>query len=210
MPASHRSALIAAIVCVIAALMLTQALAGEADGEVVTGEPAVADGTVSWETIVAQGFELVVHKAARRMEVISPRGDDGVAVRAWRIGLGFTPDGDKEMQGDGKTPEGSFRVTRRIPKSQYYKAFLISYPEVEDADRGQAAGLVSEATADSIRSAHAKGGVPNAYTSLGGLIEIHGLGGGSDWTLGCVAADNVVIDELWPYVKVGTRVRIKR
>ena len=208
MPASHRASLLAAIVCVVAALVLTQALAGEPAGEVATGEPAVAAGVVSWQTIEAQGFELVVHKAQRRMEVVSPRGDDGVAVRAWRIGLGFTPEGDKEKQGDGKTPEGSFRVTRKIPKSQYYKAFLISYPEVEDADRGQESGLVSESTADSIRSAHARGGTPNAYTNLGGLIEIHGLGGGSDWTLGCVAADNAVIDELWPHVKVGTKVRI--
>ena len=209
MPAKHRAALIAAVVCIAAALALAQALAGEPEAVVTTGEAAVADQPISWETIEAQGFEVVVHKAARRMEVVSPRGDDGVVVRAWRIGLGFEPEGDKERQGDGKTPEGSFRVTRRIPKSQYYKAFLISYPEVEDADRGEAAGLVSSSTADSIRAAHAKGGTPNQYTELGGLIEIHGLGGGSDWTLGCVAADNAVIDELWPHVKVGTKVRIR-
>lgn len=208
MPATHRAAILSAALCIAAALALAQALAGEPEADVVAGEAAVADAQTSWETIVDQGFELVVHKAERRMEVVSPRGDASQVVRAWRIGLGFEPEGDKERQGDGKTPEGSFRVTARIPKSQYYKAFLISYPEVEDADRGEAAGLVSKATADSIRAAHRKRGVPNAYTNLGGLIEIHGLGGGSDWTLGCVAADNVVIDELWPYVKVGTKVRI--
>ena len=205
MPAPLR---FAALACVLVCLFVAPALAGEPEGEVEAGEAAVAEGTVSWEIIKSQGFELVVHKAARRMEVVSPRGDEGAVVRAWRIGLGFTPEGDKQRQGDGKTPEGSFRVTRKIPKSQYYKAFLISYPEVEDAERGRESGLVSEATADSIRSAHAKGGAPNAYTALGGLIEIHGLGGGSDWTLGCVAADNVVIDELWPHVRVGTKVRI--
>ncbi len=235
MSGTRRYAILAAFVCVVSALVLVACptgdlAAGEAEGTeapeaepsptpepeaspvgevtVVAGEADVAEFEAPWETIVQQGFELVVHKAQRRMEVVSPRGDDGKVVRAWRIGLGFEPEGDKERQGDGKTPEGKFRVTAKIPKSQYYKAFLISYPEVEDADRGEAAGLVSKATADSIREAHRRGRNPNQYTNLGGLIEIHGLGGGSDWTLGCVAADNVVIDELWPHVKVGTKVRI--
>jgi murein L,D-transpeptidase YafK len=177
-------------------------------GPVALADDAPPPAEVSWETITEQGFELVVRKADRRMQVVSPPGEDGKVVRSWRIGLGFTPEGDKQRQGDGKTPEGSFRVTRRIPQSQYYKAFLISYPEVEDADRGEADGIVSKATADSIRSAHSRGRTPDQYTSLGGLIEIHGMGSSMDWTLGCVAADNVVIDELWPHVQAGTKVRI--
>lgn len=170
-------------------------------------QPVVAD-PVPWETIVDQGFELVVRKAERRIEVVSPRGDGGLVVRRWPIGLGFAPEGDKQRQGDGRTPEGVFRVTRRIPSSQFYKAFLISYPEVEDADRGERDGIVTSAVAERIREAHRKGETPPQDTRLGGLIEIHGMGSGSDWTLGCVALDDPVVDELWPHTKVGTRVRI--
>ena len=34
-------------------------------------------------------------------------------------------------------------------------------------------------------------------TALGGLIYIHGNGAGSDWTWGCVALENEVIEELY-------------
>lgn len=172
--------------------------------------PSPAESIVGWDVINEQGFELVVKKAERRLQVVSPPGEEGVVVRSWRIGLGFAPYGDKEREGDGKTPEGTFTVTKRVPKSQYYKAFLISYPGPADAKRGVADGIIDQATADSIQAAHDKGTTPPQFTGLGGLIEIHGLGGSTDWTLGCVAADNEAIDELWPHVKVGTKVRITR
>ncbi|MCP4872092.1 MAG: L,D-transpeptidase family protein [Proteobacteria bacterium] len=170
--------------------------------------PGLAEDEVGWSNINEKGFELVVRKADRRMEVVSPPGPDGHIVRSYRIGLGFAPEGDKERQGDGKTPEGSFTITRLIPKSQYYKAFLINYPDPADAARGLEAGIIDAATKKKIDDAHTKGSTPPQYSDLGGLIEIHGMGGSSDWTLGCVAADNAVIDELWPHTKVGTKVRI--
>lgn len=183
---------------VLFVLLLTQGL----------GRVGFAEDELGWSTIDERGFELVVRKADRRMEVVSPPGPDGHVVRSWRIGLGFAPDGDKEKQGDGKTPEGTFTITRLVPQSQYYKAFLINYPDPADAARGLAAGLIDAATKAKIDDAHAKGRTPPQYSDLGGLIEIHGMGGSSDWTLGCVAADNAVIDELWPHTKVGTQVRI--
>jgi murein L,D-transpeptidase YafK len=170
--------------------------------------PAPGQAGLAWDTIDKQGFELVVRKADRRMEVVSPPGQDGVVVRSWRIGLGFEPTGDKQQQGDGRTPEGTFTITRRIPKSQYYKAFLIIYPDPADAARGLEAGIIDQATKKQIDEAHARGVTPPQYSALGGLIEIHGMGGAMDWTLGCVAADNDVIDELWPHVSLGTKVRI--
>ena len=76
--------------------------------------PGLAEDEVGWSNINEKGFELVVRKADRRMEVVSPPGPDGHIVRSYRIGLGFAPEGDKERQGDGKTPEGSFTITRLI------------------------------------------------------------------------------------------------
>ena len=154
--------------------------------------------------LAGRDLTLVVRKADRLLEVRS----DGEVLRSYRIGLGFAPAGDKEQQGDGKTPEGRFRVARRVPKSSYYKAFLIDYPDPDDAARGLEAGLISESTAQSIRAAHAAGREPPQHSALGGLIEIHGMGSSSDWTLGCVALDNDAIDALWPHVAVGTPVVI--
>jgi lipoprotein-anchoring transpeptidase ErfK/SrfK len=50
---------------------------------------------------------------------------------------------------------------------------------------------------------------PNFFTRLGGQIEIHGMGSGTDWTWGCVALDNPDIEELYRALPNGTRVVIK-
>jgi L,D-peptidoglycan transpeptidase YkuD (ErfK/YbiS/YcfS/YnhG family) len=48
-------------------------------------------------------------------------------------------------------------------------------------------------------------------TPLGGWIEIHGEGTGAstNWTQGCVAVENRVMNELWTQVSVGTPVLIE-
>lgn len=153
------------------------------------------------------GFDLLVEKRVRRLHVRSPAG--GTTILSFAVGLGFDPTGDKVRSGDGRTPEGAFVVTRTLPQSQFYKAFLLSYPEIRDADRGERTGLIDAATASRIRDAHRRHAPPPHDTALGGLIEIHGRGAASDWTLGCVALDDDVIDLLWPVVGVGTKVEIR-
>ena len=171
-----------------------------------TPPPEAAAAQIAAEpSLDGRRISLVVLKAARQLEVHS--GDE--VLRRYRIGLGFEPEGDKEREGDGKTPEGSFKVVRRLPGSTYYKAFLIDYPGVQDAERGLKDGLIGRSTAAKIRDAHESNTVPPQYTALGGLIEIHGMGSRVDWTLGCVALDNEAIDALWPHVKIGTPVVIR-
>ena len=58
------------------------------------------------------------------------------------------------------------------------------------------------------REAEAAGRAPPWNTPLGGAIGIHGGGGSSDWTLGCVAVENAEIEELWDVVRLGTNVRV--
>jgi murein L,D-transpeptidase YafK len=160
---------------------------------------------------VARGdVELVITKAARRLFLLARAGDDARLIRSYRAGLGFDPVADKERQGDGRTPEGQFTITKLIPHSQYYKAFLLSYPEMEDAERGLKDDLITAAEADSILRARRASRPSPSGTALGGLIEIHGLGSEVDWTLGCIALENKHIDELWEVVTVGTKVSICR
>jgi len=168
--------------------------------------PAFAADPFDWAALQKEGFEIVVDKSDRQVLVVDSRGS---VRRSFKAGLGFDPIGDKDKQGDGRTPEGRFRVARQIPWSSFHKAWLLDYPLPEDADRGLAAGLIDEATAKRIHAAHKKGRVPPQDTALGGLIELHGGGGGADWTLGCVALGDGVMDELWPWVPVGTVVTIR-
>ena len=128
---------------------------------------------------------VVVHKAARRMYLVA--GD--VVIRAYDIELGFAPEGDKQIEGDGKTPEGAYRINFKNPNSDYYLSLGISYPN--NRDRAEAAALGK---------------------SPGGDIFIHGTPSGKlrakDWTYGCIAVTNKEIEEIFAMVKTGTAIFI--
>ena len=142
---------------------------------------------------------VVVHKSKRNVALCK----DGKLVKNLRSGLGFAPSGDKVKEGDGKTPEGVFFVPTLVPNSSYYKAFLLSYPSLDDAQRGVAAGLITPAQRSQIQSAHAACVAPPQDTPLGGDVEIHGNGSSKDWTFGCVALDDANIDLLWSSIGTG-------
>ncbi len=148
---------------------------------------------------------IVVIKSKRRLMLYS--GD--VLLRAYAVGLGFSPEGDKVRQGDGRTPEGEFYVCSKNDKSKYYLSLGLSYPNEEDAERGLVAGLISRADRNRIVSAVSRRGVPPWNTKLGGEIFIHGHGSASDWTLGCVALEDEQMRELFYSVPKGTPVRIE-
>ena len=147
---------------------------------------------------------IVVYKAARKLELYS----DHELLRTYRVGLGFNPVTDKKQEGDGATPEGDFYVFVKNPKSAYCLSLGLSYPNVEDAERGLRDGLINITEHDNIIEAIRKKVAPPQYTKLGGLIYIHGHGATKDWTLGCVALENHDIQELYDVASVGTPVTI--
>lgn len=148
---------------------------------------------------------IVVLKGKRRLELYA----DGALVRSYKIGLGLNPVSDKLRQGDRATPEGEFYIFTRNDKSAFYLSLGISYPNVEDAERGLRDGLISRAQHDAIVRAIKRKATPPQNTQLGGDIYIHGNGASSDWTWGCVALENEHVKELFNAVPVGTLVTIK-
>ncbi|HEX7313579.1 MAG TPA: L,D-transpeptidase [Pyrinomonadaceae bacterium] len=148
---------------------------------------------------------LVVEKGARRLRLYA----GGELVRVRRVALGFTPEGDKVRQGDGRTPEGEFQVCMKNDRSNFYLSLGLTYPNAEDAERGLRDGLITRAQHKSITSALTAGRCPPWNTSLGGEIFIHGGGTGRDWTFGCVALENPEIKELFDTLPKGTPVQIK-
>lgn len=122
---------------------------------------------------------VVVHKRDRRMELLS--GDQ--VVRTYRISLGLQPFGHKEREGDFRTPEGRYYLTRRNPRSDFFLSIQVSYPNDRD-----------------VKYAKANGWEP------GGAIMIHGMPNRlkhspdyyqRDWTDGCIAVSNSDMVELW-------------
>jgi murein L,D-transpeptidase YafK len=150
-------------------------------------------------------LRIEIHKSDRRLLVVR----DSEILHEYRIGLGFSPTGHKEREGDGRTPEGDYVVCVRNPESRYHLSLGLSYPNADDAARGLAAGVISQEQHGAILSALAEGGRPPWDTHLGGEIYIHGNGSGRDWTLGCIALDNADMDELYALIPVGTPVSIR-
>ena len=131
---------------------------------------------------------IEVLKSKRRLFLLH---DDEV-LRSYRIQLGFTPTGHKQRQGDGRTPEGVYRIDRKNPRSQFYLSLGISYPDRRD-----------------VADAHARGVNP------GGDIFIHGdprtfwARFRRDWTFGCIAVSNSEIEEIYAMVDINTPIRIR-
>ena len=152
-----------------------------------------------------QDPHIVILKSQRQLELYAA----GRVVRNYRVGLGLNPVPDKQREGDRATPEGEFYIFTKNPKSAYFLSLGISYPNIEDAERGLRDGLINQTTHDEIISAIKKKKGPPQNTQLGGEIYIHGEGAQRDWTWGCVALENEDIAELYRVVEVGTPVTIK-
>jgi murein L,D-transpeptidase YafK len=140
--------------------------------------------------LTGQVDRIVIEKAMRRMQLIQ----DGKPVRTYQIALGFTPEGDKVRQGDGKTPEGEFTIDRRNSESAFHLSVGLNYPHPEDIEQAAKAGY-----------------------SPGGDIFIHGqpnaLPDGlrikGDWTAGCIAVTNAEMREIWAVTLIGTKVEVR-
>ena len=118
---------------------------------------------------------------------------NGRAVFRFRAALGSCPMGPKERQGDGRTPEGAYRVCLRNPRGKFGPSLGLDYPSPEDAAiNGADARLLSL-----IESARREGRRPPWGSFLGGEICIHGGGSGRDWTVGCIALDDADMERLF-------------
>jgi len=132
----------------------------------------------------------------------------GIKTHTFIVSAGYGV-GDKEVEGDYKTPEGEFYVCKKVPNSTYYLGIGVSYPAIEDAKRGLATGLISPKQYNGILNANNAGTTPNWYTALGGEIEFHGNRQPTDATRGCIGMRNEDITILYHQVSVGDRIWIK-
>jgi len=149
--------------------------------------------------------KIIVKKSERILEL----WDGDSLIDSYRIGLGWNPVGDKKKEGDGRTPEGTYYVCTRNNASRYYLSLGVSYPNKDDAMEALDEGLIDRSTYEQIADAIDRKSAPPWNTPLGGEIMIHGHGSYSDWTAGCVAVDNDVMDILWECCPIGTPIIIE-
>ena len=129
--------------------------------------------------------EIQVSKSDRKMYLLH---NDKV-LKSYDIALGFAPEGHKQFEGDGKTPEGTYFISHKNPKSAYHLSLGISYPNEAD-----------------VTYASSMGKAP------GGDIFIHGGPPRKvpvrDWTAGCIAVSDKQIEVIYSMIKPGTPIHI--
>jgi len=130
---------------------------------------------------------IVVNKGERNMYLLY----NEQVLKQYRFDLGFAPTGDKKIEGDGKTPEGTYLINRRNPNSSFHLSLGISYPNSKDIAEAKALGK-----------------------SPGGEIFIHGQPNlipakGPDWTAGCIAVKNREIEQIYAMVDIGTLITLR-
>ncbi len=135
---------------------------------------------------------IVIEKRTRRLLLMN----GGEVVAAYPVKLGLSPVGHKQYEGDFRTPEGSYLLSRRNPRSEFFLSLEVSYPNEADRARAKAQGL-----------------------RPGGLIMIHGQPNvrtrppeyyaNNDWTNGCIAVSNSDMIDIWQRTRVGMPIEIR-
>lgn len=136
--------------------------------------------------------KVVVEKGQRRLYLLR----DSRIIAEYPVKLGLNPFGPKQREGDFRTPEGSYRLTRRNPRSDFFLSIQVSYPSDQD-----------------LRRARSNGERP------GGLIMIHGepnvprkpleYYARNDWTDGCIAVSNADMVDIWLRTQAGIPIEIR-
>jgi len=153
-------------------------------------------GFLSQGALQAGGFpvaeKVVVEKAERKLHLII----DGEPFRTFDIALGIRPSGDKQIEGDFKTPEGTYLLDTRNPYSEFFLSIHVSYPNSQDIREAQSLGQ-----------------------SPGGAIMIHGQPNEptrseayyrtQDWTNGCIAVSNSDMIDIWLMTGDDTPIEIR-
>jgi murein L,D-transpeptidase YafK len=162
--------------------------------------PALAEGSLPSSALVSSGVEsalpladrVLVVKGERKLQLLRK----GEVLRTYKIALGLRPEGHKEFEGDFRTPEGLYRLTRRNPNSEYFLSIQVDYPNERDIARARKQGL-----------------------KPGGSIMIHGQPNvprkprdyysNVDWTEGCIAVSNSDMVEIWLMTPPDTPIEIQ-
>lgn len=179
-------------------------------------------------SVFADVDEIIIYKETRKMFLM----EDGNVLREYNIRLSakhnnpFFMMGPKRLRGDNRTPEGLYKVQRKVTEdwSRFNGSLLINYPNKKDIEWGKANGYSVKELGDAIQIHGTPRRVNKALKEfaleyLGWMIDDEEeldavlkkyLYPFVDWTNGCVAVSDEEMEEIMELVKVGTPIKIYR
>jgi murein L,D-transpeptidase YafK len=135
--------------------------------------------------------EVRVFKSKHRMDMLS----NGKIVKSYRVMLGRGGKGPKQKRGDNLVPEGKYSLDYKNPYSNFYKSIHISYPNDEDIKRSYEQGV--DPGGDIMIH-----GFPNHPSLFFKFLKRVGLIKLVDWTAGCVAINDLQMEEIFNNIEV--------
>lgn len=142
--------------------------------------------------------KILISKSRKKLYLLN----QGRVLQEYSVSFGFGyADGSKIQKGDGRTPEGSYKVSFKNEESAYRKALRISYPNSEDLKNSQALGV--DPGGDIMIH-----GFPNKDIEDLKLSYVQQNHLKANWTQGCIAVTNKEIDQIFSLVNEETVVEI--
>ncbi|MDI1429108.1 L,D-transpeptidase family protein [Polyangium sorediatum] len=121
--------------------------------------------------------------------------------------FGAQPVGQKEREGDERTPEGVYRITSKSESERFHRFLGISYPEPVDLARAKKNGIDKPGGGIGIHGTKRKlAALARAWIRLSSATGLGQVWGPTD---GCIGLANEDVDVLYALVPVGTKVTIK-
>lgn len=142
-------------------------------------------------------YYIIIDKSDYELKVF----DDEGWYATYPIVFGSKDLGDKQKEGDKRTPDGKFKVILKKIHPQWGPELLLDYPNNETLQR--------------FNERKAKGVIPK-NAKPGGGIAIHATRPQEEWTVdnyynwtdGCISAKYTEMKDLYSYIPVGTPVTI--
>ena len=152
-----------------------------------------------YKNVSDRSFFVVVDKSDYELSVYD---NDGWLV-TYPVVFGNKDLGDKLVQGDRKTPEGTFTITSKRVHEKWDRFIMLDYPNAESYAK--------------FNDRKSRGVIPQG-AAIGGGIGIHGtwkhegyaVDQYQNWTEGCISMKDEYVEELYNMIPVGTRVLIRR
>jgi murein L,D-transpeptidase YafK len=154
---------------------------------------AIFHPNTGWAKNHVDAIEIIKHK--RELKLIT---NDRV-VKVYHISLGNKSKGRKLEDNDGRTPEGSYVISRKITDDPHHRRLQISFPNPEDRAQAKLQGK-------SLECAISIHGLPSYCYYVPQMVAQYQRW--YDWTNGNIAVTDLEIDEIFDLVDIGTPVII--
>ncbi len=144
-------------------------------------------------------YYIVVDKSDYELNVYDAQG----WLVAYPVVFGNNDQGDKLVQGDRKTPEGTFTIINKRIHNKWCRYMSLDYPTVADIN---------------IFNLRKQQGLIPANARQGSGIGIHGtwpheenaVDQYQNWTEGCISLKNEHVKQLFDMISIGTKVTIQK